>query len=134
VNPWHLEEVTAKINVNRGTASTAVRRKFQAMTHCRKGHPYSPETLAQQMRACPLCRQERQHRLSRRILAAIELLGGATDIELMAQLKIAGHSTIAMARQRLVREGLVVASNRRRLTPSGSNVTIWELAPVKGAL
>lgn len=41
VNPWHLEPVTAQVNVARSTAGSAARARQQAKTHCPKGHEYT---------------------------------------------------------------------------------------------
>ena len=41
VNPRHLEAVTGQTNVRRGVRPSQMR----AITHCRKGHPYSGDNL-----------------------------------------------------------------------------------------
>lgn len=45
VNPWHLEPVTCKENINRGeTGSVAGQQSHNrslTRTHCRRGHPYN---------------------------------------------------------------------------------------------
>ena len=43
VNPAHLEPVTHKVNVLRGTSPAA---KHAIKTHCPAGHPYSPENTS----------------------------------------------------------------------------------------
>ena len=49
VNPFHLEPVTPKENMARGSAATA--------THCRRGHPYSGNTIICRngRRRCRVC-------------------------------------------------------------------------------
>lgn len=46
VNPAHLEPVTHKENVRRGIVSELVSKRRRAMTHCKRGHPFSGENLA----------------------------------------------------------------------------------------
>lgn len=45
VNPWHLEPVTAQVNVERSTAGSAARERQYAKTHCPKGHEYTEENI-----------------------------------------------------------------------------------------
>ena len=63
VNPWHLEFVTNKENVLRGTGLTA---KSAKMTHCKKGHAFDEQNtyLYHGHRHCKTCALERQ-RVSR---------------------------------------------------------------------
>lgn len=71
VNPAHLEPVTHRENILRGTAPAALHAK---KTHCPKGHPYSPENTyrrksgrqegARVCRTCTLARMERYRRAS----------------------------------------------------------------------
>ena len=42
VNPDHLEPVTGRVNILRGTSSAA---RFATVTHCKYGHPYSGANL-----------------------------------------------------------------------------------------
>lgn len=54
VNPWHLEPVTQKINIQRGEQATR--------THCPKGHEYTPENThrgAKGWRWCKACWKDR---------------------------------------------------------------------------
>ena len=65
VNPRHLEAVTEKENILRGTSPTAVNAR---KTHCPQGHEYTPEntyydTRGRRCRACILERQK-QRRLA----------------------------------------------------------------------
>jgi hypothetical protein len=71
VNPDHLEAVTERINIMRGTGVTARNRQ---KTHCRNGHPYSPENTRvtpKGARFCRICDREHNRRsvLKKRIAA-----------------------------------------------------------------
>jgi hypothetical protein len=54
VNPWHLEAITHRENILRGTAPAALHAK---KTHCPKGHEYAPENtrLYRGSRYCKAC-------------------------------------------------------------------------------
>lgn len=56
VNPAHLEAVTMKENIGRGTGVAAVNK---VKTHCIRGHEYTPENTMKQPRGrmCKTCRQ-----------------------------------------------------------------------------
>lgn len=58
VNPFHLEPVTNKINVMRGSGLTAQNAQ---KTHCPSGHPYIYENLYihNSQRHCKICRKLR---------------------------------------------------------------------------
>lgn len=43
VNPEHLEPVTHKVNVQRGHAGLINGARQRSITHCPKGHEYTPE-------------------------------------------------------------------------------------------
>lgn len=43
VNPWHLEPVTTLVNNRRGDGGVAARERKLAVTHCPRGHEYSPD-------------------------------------------------------------------------------------------
>lgn len=62
VNPAHLEPVTARENVLRGTSASAM---HSAKTHCKRGHPLSGDNLlilaTRPERVCRVC-----HNLRRR--------------------------------------------------------------------
>jgi HNH endonuclease len=61
VNPAHLEAVTRKVNIERGTAYESNRRRCAAITHCPKKHEYTPENTyyyPNGARACRTCRRE----------------------------------------------------------------------------
>ena len=60
LNPDHLEPVTIRINIIRGTSIFA---KEAAQTHCKRGHPLSGENLyvrpdGRPLRECLTCRRE----------------------------------------------------------------------------
>lgn len=60
VNPEHLEPVTGKENVRRGTLPEVARARILAKTHCPHGHPYSGDNLAfdrsmNNARRCRIC-------------------------------------------------------------------------------
>ncbi len=65
VNPDHLEVVTHRTNVIRGTMIDVNSAKQRAKTHCPKGHPYSEENTyisgANKSRHCRTCRREQIH-------------------------------------------------------------------------
>jgi hypothetical protein len=64
VNPAHMEPVTNQQNIS------PERRNYA--THCRKGHPYSPDNTRLQgtRRLCKICTAERQRRWRERSTAA----------------------------------------------------------------
>lgn len=43
VNPWHLEPVTIRVNNQRGNGGIVARERKLAVTHCPRGHEYSPD-------------------------------------------------------------------------------------------
>lgn len=43
VNPDHLEPVTHKVNINRGSTGAAVKAYFASITHCPQGHEYTAD-------------------------------------------------------------------------------------------
>lgn len=66
-NPTHLEEVTAKVNVNysRKEHMVGLEKRITAnsrKTHCIRGHPLTPENLyyAKDRRICKICCRARQ--------------------------------------------------------------------------
>ena len=65
INPWHLEAVTQRENVLRGSGPTSINAR---LTHCRHGHPLTAENLIKpclssgQIRVCRLCNRARQAR------------------------------------------------------------------------
>lgn len=64
VNPAHLEVVTNKENVLRGTSFAA---QNSQKTHCPKGHPYSGDNLMLPARGGRLCRTcKNQNRVENR--------------------------------------------------------------------
>ena len=74
VNPIHLEIVSNRVNVLRGTGVTA---KNAAKTHCVHGHEYTPENTFHRRgtnwRGCYICiRQRSQRRHAGAVLAALE--------------------------------------------------------------
>ncbi len=66
VKPTHLEPVTMRENISRGTAPPALHAKA---THCINGHEYTPEntySYKQKRRQCRSCRREQQRASERR--------------------------------------------------------------------
>lgn len=59
VNPDHVEPVTQKENILRGTSPPAVQAR---QTHCKRGHPFTPENTYQgrRHRNCRICRNQRR--------------------------------------------------------------------------
>jgi hypothetical protein len=60
VNPHHLEVVTQKVNVLRGSTLVA---KEAAQTHCIHGHPFNEENTYARLsggRDCHVCHRERK--------------------------------------------------------------------------
>lgn len=66
VNPDHLEAVTRKVNIERGTALERRSEQAAAIVECIHGHAYTPEntyTRPNGMRNCRTCRRiERRRR------------------------------------------------------------------------
>jgi hypothetical protein len=61
VNPWHLEPVTMRENLLRGTGASAVNAK---RTHCAQGHEFTEENTGVRKtgeRYCRACRREDYH-------------------------------------------------------------------------
>lgn len=68
VNPWHLEPVTAKENINRGVNAQLEK------THCPKGHALAGENLYQKPngnRECRICRAEQWEAYKARHVGAV---------------------------------------------------------------
>jgi hypothetical protein len=61
VNPAHLELVTNRENVRRGIAGMLNKIKGALVTHCKRGHKYTPENTipASGRRACRTCERDR---------------------------------------------------------------------------
>jgi hypothetical protein len=73
VNPAHLEAVTRKVNIERGTAYESNRRRCAAITHCPYNHEYTPEnTYITSMggRNCRICRRDQGRERKRAAAAA----------------------------------------------------------------
>jgi hypothetical protein len=66
-NPWHLEPVTAVVNVMRGVAPTA---QHARATECVSGHPFDDENTYRNpttgQRSCRACARVYQRELRRR--------------------------------------------------------------------
>jgi hypothetical protein len=72
VNPDHLEAVTMRENVMRGVGPTAINSR---KTHCRKGHPYSPENTCNRTgghRRCKTCRRDYNRARRKRIRGVLQ--------------------------------------------------------------
>lgn len=79
VNPMHLEAVSPRENTRRGDAGLHRRIERARVTHCRSGHPYTPENLRSRKdgaRECRICMNEwqRAYRAKKRIATAIRNL------------------------------------------------------------
>lgn len=61
VNPAHLEPVTRQENTRRGRCAETQRQRHAAVTHCPRGHEYTPENTAiwRGSRTCKQCRNAR---------------------------------------------------------------------------
>jgi len=63
VNPAHLEQVTRKVNTQRGVAGATTRARMLGKTHCPAGHEYSGENMyvppGGGKRDCKICRRAR---------------------------------------------------------------------------
>jgi len=66
VNPHHLEPVTPAENSRRGTAAVVTKERFRKITHCPKGHEYTPDNITYQKlegkwlaRCCSTCKREK---------------------------------------------------------------------------
>lgn len=71
VNPAHLEPVTHSVNLMRGAGPGIVRARSAAVTHCPKGHAYSPDNTYLDRNGCRMCREcGRQSCRSRRLARA----------------------------------------------------------------
>lgn len=61
-NPDHLEAVTHLENVRRGTVWAVNKARLGGMTHCKKGHEFTPENTyvrpSSGLRNCRICRSE----------------------------------------------------------------------------
>lgn len=65
VNPKHLEPVTPRENVMRGTLPEASRRRGRERTHCRNGHPFIGDNVARgpdNERVCRACNRIKARR------------------------------------------------------------------------
>jgi hypothetical protein len=55
INPDHMELVTRRENVLRGLAPDVTKKRHAAVTHCPKGHEYTPENTRYSMRKDRSC-------------------------------------------------------------------------------
>jgi hypothetical protein len=63
VRPDHLEPVTQRENILRGTSPAA---QFAAATHCKRGHEFTPENTMRRKGSTRECRTCRKHRRAKR--------------------------------------------------------------------
>jgi hypothetical protein len=72
VNPHHLEVVTGRVNILRGTSPPALNAR---KTHCLRGHPYSGDNLRMKRgkRICRTCHNAHKRASRRRVTAARRL-------------------------------------------------------------
>lgn len=72
VNPAHLEPVTRRENILRGTGPQVAAEKNWAKTHCTRGHPYSGDNLyfdaKNKKRQCHACRLIAQKKRPQRLV------------------------------------------------------------------
>ena len=83
VNPAHLEPVTTLVNTMRGDLPRLVAAKNLARTHCKNGHPFSPENTAvyaDGFRVCRTCQRETARRSRSRKLRTLELISGGKEL------------------------------------------------------
>lgn len=75
VNPWHLDPVTRKVNLNRGVHANAVKDR------CPQGHTYSPENTRMHSgrRECRACERRRNREAARHRRAAQKLADAKTS-------------------------------------------------------
>ena len=86
VNPEHMELVTMRENILRGSSPVAKNAK---KTHCLNGHEFTPENTIQRHdggRGCRICQRAYQRKCNRRryaelkkIAAAWESVGGSAE-------------------------------------------------------
>lgn len=69
VNPAHLEPVTRSVNILRGLIPGIVRARSAAVTHCPKGHEYTPENVYVDRNGCRMCRECMRQNCRRKRLA-----------------------------------------------------------------
>jgi hypothetical protein len=59
-NPWHIDPVPRTVNIVRGDGPRVTRERLAALTHCTKGHEYTPENTYRApgtgQRGCKTCR------------------------------------------------------------------------------
>ena len=56
VNPKHVEPVSQGENVRRGMAGPLLKKRNRSVTHCPKGHEYSPENTRRNKKGHRTCR------------------------------------------------------------------------------
>lgn len=74
VNPHHLEAVSRSINLRRGIGPTLAKERYAKITHCKRGHEYTPENTKRKRgaRICISCQRtldsesQRKRRTQRR--------------------------------------------------------------------
>jgi len=68
-NPWHMDPVTRVVNVSRGLRAPGY--GVASITHCLRGHEFTPENTVQgkRQRYCRTCRAVQPSRLKRRAAA-----------------------------------------------------------------
>ena len=57
VNPAHLEPVTAKVNVRRGTSMAVTQSRAMRRTHCKRGHEFSSENTSYEPNGARICKK-----------------------------------------------------------------------------
>lgn len=69
VNPDHMELVTQKVNMARGSVYVLMAARFAAITECKHGHPFTPENTGTHTggrRYCKTCKKQRLREYEKR--------------------------------------------------------------------
>lgn len=82
INPWHLEPVTRRENLLRGTGFAAVHSR---KTHCPQGHPYEGDNLYVTPRGERKCRRCHRERQAVRRLAHLDTRDIAADVAVIGK-------------------------------------------------
>jgi hypothetical protein len=141
VNPWHLEAVTHRVNILRGTGASA---RNAAATECVNGHPFAPETTYvrkdghRECRVCARISARGRAELPSSMATALRVLdrlveiseGGCASrsVELLADDLGLRFSTCRRAVQRLLQDGLI----RRLRAGSAARAAVYQITATTG--